>query len=763
MNDPLPAARDRLAEEQHQIIGLRLRKRRIEGLLLLLDDGDRLGGDTLGNQGGSHQLRNLVGPAITQIVVAVTDVDVEMAGDLSRNSRHILVAPVARAGHADDPAPARLEPVDQVDHCPHRRLVVPVVEDHPEAVFVEHIHPPRALEETVLEGAQSGADLIQCLAERVRHAGGEHGVFDIVQCLAFQRRPDQMGPDQRHLSAIVVDHDLVAVQPLLKDDRGLAEPDMFAHQFMLRVARHIHDLLGGREGRHFQRLLVIGVQHHRAPRDFRDNAFHPGKAVQSVDAAEAQMIRSDVQNRAYIAEVIAKAGTDDAAARRLQDGDVDRRIAQHHIGRQRPRHVALDGHIAVDHHGVGRGLPHHVTRHFQDVRQHARAGGLAVRSGQGGDGNARLGARREQHVHDRPAHVARRALRRRDMHAQARPRIDLADAAAGLAVALGDIGGQEIHGADIEPDRLDRPLGHQFVVGMDRVGDIHRRAARRNVRGLAQIHLLTVGGDRLCGVALLLQQCLGLSIEFEPGQHVFMPDTAAGILIDDIHQLGNGVVPVALHMTRHPARGGDELAVDHQKSVVVAAQHGLHHHGRSFGIGGVEGGGDAVLASDVDGDAPAMIAVERLDDHGIADAFGRPERLVDAVNQPLLRHGQTEIGKEAVGEVLVRRDLDGDMRGLRRQRRLDPLLVLALADLDQAGVVESVDRNVAGLGRTYQFHGRGPQRTPFGIGQEIIDVFVEFSRPLLRAGDGREHVTGNLAGLDTDVLIAVAVEHLDDV
>ena len=48
----------------------------------------------------------------------------------------------------------------------------------------------------------------------------------------------------------------------------------------------------------------------------------------------------------------------------------------------------------------------------------------------------------------------------------------------GLAIALGDIGGQEIHGADIEPDRPDRPFGHQLVVGMDRVRDIHRRAAR---------------------------------------------------------------------------------------------------------------------------------------------------------------------------------------------------------------------------------------------------------------------------------------------
>jgi hypothetical protein len=227
------------------------------------------------------------------------------------------------------------------------------------------------------------------------------------------------------------------------------------------------------------------------------------------------------------------------------------------------------------------------------------------------------------------------------------------------------------------------------------------------------------------------------------------------------------VPPVALHMPRHPACGGDEPAVNHQKPVVVAGEHGLHQHGRPLGIGGLEGGGDTVLVRDVDGDAPAVIAVEWLDDDGVTDAFGRPDRLVHVVDDALLRHGQAEIAEDPVGEILVRRDFDGDVGGLRGQGRLDPLLVFTLADLDQAGVVKAVDRNVAGLSRSHQFHGRGPQRTPVGIVQEVIDVGVEVGRLILgilsMSGDGREHVAGNLAGLDTDVLVAVAVEHLDDV
>ena len=56
---------------------------------------------------------------------------------------------------------------------------------------------------------------------------------------------------------------------------------------------------------------------------------------------------------------------------------------------------------------------------------------------------------------------------------------------------------------------------------------------------------------------------------------------------------------------------------------------------------------------------------------------------------------------------------------------------------------------------------------PVGIRQEILNVLPEVGSlpPILDvgAGDCRKHVAGNLAGLDTDVLIAVAVEHLDDI
>ena len=117
------------------------------------------------------------------------------------------------------------------------------------------------------------------------------------------------------------------------------------------------------------------------------------------------------------------------------------------------------------------------------------------------------------------------------MHPHPRPGVDLADRAAGVAVALGDVGRQEVDAADVEPDRADRPLGHQLVVGMDHVGHVDRRAAGREVRGLAQEHHLALGRHARLVVALRGQHPLGDLVELEPGQHVLVPGAAARILV----------------------------------------------------------------------------------------------------------------------------------------------------------------------------------------------------------------------------------------
>ena len=91
-----------------------------------------------------------------------------------------------------------------------------------------------------------------------------------------------------------------------------------------------------------------------------------------------------------------------------------------------------------------------------DVRQHPGRGRLAVGPGHRGDRDPARRPRREQHVDHRARHVARPALARRHVHPEAGRRVDLADGAADLLVRLGDVGGEEVHAAHVEPDRLDR-------------------------------------------------------------------------------------------------------------------------------------------------------------------------------------------------------------------------------------------------------------------------------------------------------------------
>ena len=81
-------------------------------------------------------------------------------------------------------------------------------------------------------------------------------------------------------------------------------------------------------------------------------------------------------------------------------------------------------------------------------------------------------------------------------------------------------------------------------------------------------------------VALRRQHPVGRLVELEPRQHVLVAGAAARVLVHVLDQLGDRAPPVADHMAGHPARGGDELAVDHQQPVVVALDHALDHDAR---------------------------------------------------------------------------------------------------------------------------------------------------------------------------------------
>ena len=97
------------------------------------------------------------------------------------------------------------------------------------------------------------------------------------------------------------------------------------------------------------------------------------------------------------------------------------------------------------------------------------------------------------------------------------------------------------------------------------------------------------------------------------------------------------------------------------------------------------------------------------------------DRVLGVADVELPRHRQAEVGEQLRAELLVGGDLDGGVRGLAGQRRLDALLVLALADLDQAGVVQPHPGDVAGLGGADQRQRRGAERAAAGEIVEVLD------------------------------------------
>ena len=352
------------------------------------------------------------------------------------------------------------------------------------------------------------------------------------------------------------------------------------------------------------------------------------------------------------------------------------------------------------------------------------------------------------------------------MHAEARRRVDLADAAADILVGLGDVGREEIDAADVQPDGADRAHRHLAVVGVDDVGHVDGRAAGREIGGGAQVHDLAHFGHGVLGVALLVEHALGLLVELEPGEHLLVAHAAPRVLVHDLDQLLDGALAVADDMARHALGGRDQLAIDHQEAVVEALQEALDQDGPAVLAGRDERRLDLVLVHQPDGDTAAMVGVERLDHDRKADAARGRGRFLGVVDHALLGHRQAEIAQEADGLLLVRGELDRDVRRGTGDRGLDPLLEASVAELDQALAVEPQPGDVALFGRRHQ---RGRARTqglalgeadePVAAALEVEMLRVEIGRPQIRRQERMEQLQAELSGLQADFRLLVLVDH----
>jgi hypothetical protein len=216
-------------------------------------------------------------------------------------------------------------------------------------------------------------------------------------------------------------------------------------------------------------------------------------------------------------------------------------------------------------------------------------------------------------------------------------------------------------------------------------------------------------------------------------------------------------------VARDALGAGDQLAVDDQEAVIKALEEGLDEDGAGVLGGLLKGGGDGLGGGEVDGDAAAMVGVEGLDDDGVAERLGGEDGLGGGADHLLARHGEAEVAEDPVGHVLVRGDLDGDVAGLGGDRRLDPLLVAAVAELNERVGAEAQPGDVALLGGADEGGGGGAELALLGEGDELVEAGAEVE---LRGGggargaeiggeEGVEEVAREIAGGLADLLLFI--------
>ncbi len=238
-----------------------------------------------------------------------------------------------------------------------------------------------------------------------------------------------------------------------------------------------------------------------------------------------------------------------------------------------------------------------------------------------------------------------------------------------------------------------------------------------------------------------------------------MADAAPRVGVGQLDEVLDGALAVADDVGGHPLGDGGEPAVDDQAAVVAPGDVGLDDHPAAPGLvlGDRERRADVVGVLEVQADAAAVVAVERLDHDRVADAVGDGGRLVGGAHGLLLGHRQPGRAEQPGGEVLVGGDVDGDRAGGRGHRRPDPLLVDALAELDQRVLVEPDPGDVARDRLVEDRLGRRPERRALGTQDERLQLRVPVE---LRVGldEVVDQAYGEPGGGEADLLVDVPVD-----
>ena len=302
---------------------------------------------------------------------------------------------------------------------------------------------------------------------------------------------------------------------------------------------------------------------------------------------------------------------------------------------------------------------------------------------------------------------------------------------------------------DVVRVRLDRP--------------VDRGAAGRHVAGQRELDPRPCRQDVVEREALVADERLGRLVHLDPGQHLLVADPAARVAVGDVDQLRGRCARRRRSPTPGRARRWPRPCRRSPGSGSRCRRRTSRRRRRPPGSGRRAPWNAARTASSERRSRwtpRPWLPSSGLTTHGIAEPLGRRDRAFLGVDDLGARDRQPGRVEQPVGQALVRGDVDPDGRGQRGHRRPDPLLVDAVAELDERMPVEPDERDVAADRLVDERLGRRPEGLPLGEPDEPLHLRREVEEDVGVVGgdevvDQRDR---HPAGLEPDRLLAVLVD-----
>src|SRR5688500_15546046 len=164
------------------------------------------------------------------------------------------------------------------------------------------------------------------------------------------------------------------------------------------------------------------------------------------------MVGRDIRHNTYVTVIETETRSNDAAARGLEYGNVDGRVFQYELSRNRTGVIAADDLLVLNICTVGSCEADRTSASLQNVCDQAGRGRLSVCSGDGNYRNSRRRAAREEHVDYMFGDVSADTLARCEMHPKAGCRIYFDYPAAVFGQRFGDVRRDDVNAGHVEPD-----------------------------------------------------------------------------------------------------------------------------------------------------------------------------------------------------------------------------------------------------------------------------------------------------------------------